>query len=140
MATTLISSSSLVERALRFAEPTLARMPSTVMILACSIEGWKFHTFTPASNSAAYVALAGELHEALVGVRAGEEQVDLDAALHGPRQSVDDLGVGHEVRGRDPDAMLRELEQACGTACRCRCRRSPMRRARIARRWIPAWG
>ena len=34
--------------------------------------------------------------------------------------------------------MLRELEQACGTACRCRCRRFPTRPARIARRWIRA--
>jgi hypothetical protein len=38
--TRLISSSSSVERALKFAEPTLATRPSTVMIFACSIVGW----------------------------------------------------------------------------------------------------
>ena len=50
--TTLISSSSAIDRLLRLADPTLATTPSTVMTLACSIVGWKFQILTPADNNA----------------------------------------------------------------------------------------
>ena len=81
MATRLTSSSSAIERRLRLAEPMLATSPSTVMTLACSIDGWKFQISMPASSSSAYAALAGELHEPLVGVRSGQQDLDLDAPV-----------------------------------------------------------
>ena len=57
------------------------------------------------------IRFGGELHEAFVGVGPGQQEVDFDTALHGTRESVEDLGVGREVCGRDADSLLRELAQ-----------------------------
>ena len=50
------SSSWSSERRLKFDEPTTAATPSTVITLACIIDGWKVQTRTPQSTSRAYDA------------------------------------------------------------------------------------
>ena len=55
--------------------------------------------------------LPGQLDEALVGVGTGEEDVDLHPPGRGVAQPVGELRVGHEVRGRDPDPLVRQLQQ-----------------------------
>ena len=54
------------------------------MTLACSIDGWKFQISTPRSSRRVVRRLAGELHEPLVGVGSGQE--DLDLARPGRRR------------------------------------------------------
>ena len=89
----------------------LATQPSTVITLACSIEGWKFQRRTPTLEERAVLALAGQLHEALVGVGPGEEDVDLHPAVGGGQQPLGEVVVRHEVGGGDPDALVRQLEE-----------------------------
>ena len=55
MTTRLISSSSETDRALKFAEPIVASIPSTVTTLACSIDGWNDAIRMPCSSRLAYV-------------------------------------------------------------------------------------
>ena len=65
-----------------------ATMPSTVMILACSIDGWKFQIFDATLEQALVRAFAGELHEPLVGVGPGQEDLDLDARARPRRRGA----------------------------------------------------
>ena len=55
--------------------------------------------------------LGGDLHEALVGVRPRQEDLDAHAALHGVRQAIGEVVVGHEVGGRDAHPFRRQLHQ-----------------------------
>src|SRR5262245_38990932 len=111
MATSLISSSSAVERAVRFADPTLAKRPSIVMILACSIVGWNRPNAYGGVEECGVGRLGGELDEARVGVRPGHEDIDFDPARRCVAEAVDDLGVGDEVGGSDADALSGKLAQ-----------------------------
>ncbi len=88
-----------------------ATTPSTVMILACSIEGWKCQIFTPHSSSRSYDDSPGELHEPLVRVRARQQDLDPHAAFGRRAQPLVQLRVRHEVRRHDPHPLLRELEE-----------------------------
>ena len=89
----------------------LAMRPSTVMILACSIDGWKFHSSMPLASRSRVVGLACQLDEPLVGVRAGQQDLDVDAAVDRVAEAGDEVVVGHEVGRGDSDLALCHLQQ-----------------------------
>ncbi len=141
IATTLISSSRLVDRALRLAEPMLATMPSTVMIFACNIEGWNAHIVDAPLEQGLYARFARELHESLVGVRARERGARPPRRAR-PRlhETFDDLGVGNEVRSRDAEPVPRDLAERAEQREHVAVARLPTRPVRTARSPMPAWG
>ena len=111
------------------------------MILACSIDGWKFQMLDAVRRAArAYVAFAGELHEALVGVRAragARRPRRRGRAAPTRRSMISSSGTKYAVviRMRCCGELQQRAEQRGDVAVA----RSPTRRARTARRDCPAW-
>ena len=90
----------------------LATRPSTVMILACSIDGWNVPELDAAVEQARRTSLrSASCTKRLSACGPGRRistSTPRSAASHEP---VRDLVVGHEVGGRDAHAALGELQQ-----------------------------
>lgn len=66
---------------------------------------------TTALEQALVGGFARDLHDALVGVGAGHQHLDLHAALGRLAQEVDEDGIGREVGGGDAQAPLGHLHE-----------------------------
>ena len=124
-ATRLTSSSSSVERAFRLADPMFATTPSTVMIFACSIDGWNCQILTPHSSNLSKEDSPASWTNRLSICGPGSRIWTSTPRSAARADTVVELRIRDEVGGRDPDPLLCELQESKRTTSRCRSTRSP---------------